>query len=73
MEIAPVLGLADRIVDLVSSGRTLVENGLAEVEVIAQVSARLIVNRAAFKTRGGQIAALVEGFRAASGGRRAAA
>ncbi len=67
MEIAPVLGLADRIVDLVSSGRTLKENGLAEVEVICEVSARLIVNRAAFKTRAATIAPLVEGFRAAVG------
>lgn len=50
MEIAPALGLCSRIVDLVSSGKTLEENGLVEVEVIAQVSARLIVNRAAFKT-----------------------
>lgn len=64
MEIAPVLGLSSRIVDLVSSGRTLKENGLVEVEVIAQVSARLIVNRAAFKTRAGVIAPLVEAFRA---------
>jgi ATP phosphoribosyltransferase len=65
MEIAPVLGLSSRIVDLVSSGRTLKDNGLAEVEVIAQVSSRLIVNRAAFKTRAGEIAPLVEAFRAA--------
>ncbi len=64
MEIAPALGLSDRIVDLVSSGKTLAENGLVEVEVIAQVSARLIVNRAAFKTNP-QIVALVEAFRAA--------
>ena len=63
MEIAPVLGLSNRIVDLVSSGRTLKENGLVEVEVIAQVSARLIVNRAAFKTRAAQIAPLVDAFR----------
>jgi ATP phosphoribosyltransferase len=56
MEIAPVLGLASRIVDLVSSGRTLKENGLVEVEVIAEVSARLIVNRAAFKTRARDVA-----------------
>jgi ATP phosphoribosyltransferase len=62
MEIAPALGLADRIVDLVSSGKTLKENGLAEVEVIAQVSARLIVNRAAFKTNAA-VGALVEAFR----------
>ncbi len=62
MEIAPALGLADRIVDLVSSGKTLKENGLSEVAVIAQVSARLIVNRAAFKTDP-RIAQLVEAFR----------
>lgn len=62
MELAPLLGLAERIVDLVSSGRTLRENGLVEVEVIADVSARLVVNRAAFKTRAG-IAPLVAAFR----------
>jgi ATP phosphoribosyltransferase len=50
MELAPLCGLADRIVDLVSTGKTLAENGLVETEVIAQVSSRLIVNRAAFKT-----------------------
>ncbi|MDB5715505.1 MAG: phosphoribosyltransferase [Sphingomonadales bacterium] len=64
MELAPTLGLSSRIVDLVSSGRTLKDNGLVEVEVIAQVSARLIVNRAAFKTRP-DIAPLIEAFRAA--------
>ena len=64
MELAPLLGLANRIVDLVSSGRTLKDNGLIETEVIAQVSARLIVNRAAFKTRD-DIAPLVEAFRGA--------
>lgn len=66
MEIAPVLKLADRIVDLVSSGRTLAENGLVEVETIAEVSARLIVNRAAFKTRADTLGPLVAGFRAAA-------
>ena len=64
MELAPTLGLSSRIVDLVSSGRTLKENGLVEVEVIAEVSARLIVNRAAFKTEP-QVPALVEAFRQA--------
>ena len=64
MELAPTLGLADRIVDLVSTGRTLKDNGLVEVEVIAEVSARLIVNRPAFKTRP-DVAALVESFRGA--------
>ncbi len=64
MELAPTLGLSSRIVDLVSSGRTLKENGLVEVEIIAEVSARLIVNRAAFKTRS-DVAALVDAFRLA--------
>jgi ATP phosphoribosyltransferase len=63
MELAPALGLTARIVDLVSSGRTLVENGLVEVETIAQVTSRLIVNRAAFKTRAGEVGALVERMR----------
>ncbi len=62
MELAPLLGLAPRIVDLVSSGRTLAENGLVEVEPILDVTARLIVNRAAFKTRP-ELVALVERIR----------
>ncbi len=64
MELAPTLGLAPRIVDLVSSGRTLSENGLVEVEVIAHVTSRLVVNRAAMKTRG-RVVPLVEGIRRA--------
>ena len=64
MEIAPLLGLSSRIVDLVSSGQTLKENGLVEVEVIAEVSARLVANRATFKTDV-RVAALVDKFRAA--------
>lgn len=51
MELAPTLGLCRRIVDLVSSGGTLKANGLVEVETIAHVTSRLIVNRAALKTR----------------------
>ena len=50
MELAPTLGLCGRIVDLVSSGRTLKANNLVEVEHIADVSARLVVNRGALKT-----------------------
>jgi ATP phosphoribosyltransferase len=50
MELAPICGLASRIVDLVSTGKTLAENGLVETAIIAPVSSRLIVNRAAFKT-----------------------
>jgi ATP phosphoribosyltransferase len=63
MELAPSLGLSMRIVDLVSTGKTLAENGLVETDVIMPVSARLIVNRAALKTDP-RVAALVERFRA---------
>ena len=63
MELAPGLGLSGRIVDLVSTGRTLVENGLEETSVILQISARLIVNRAALKTDP-RVGELVERFRA---------
>ena len=63
MELAPGLGLASRIVDLVSTGQTLKDNGLVETSVILQISARLIVNRAALKTDE-RVAALVEAFRA---------
>ena len=63
MELAPGLGLASRIVDLVSSGQTLKDNGLVESATILQISARLIVNRAALKTDE-RVAALVERFRA---------
>jgi ATP phosphoribosyltransferase len=66
MELAPLVGLADGIVDLVSSGGTLRANGLIEVETIAPISARLIVNQAALKTRaqaiGGLLAALERGL-----------
>ncbi|MBC2668725.1 ATP phosphoribosyltransferase [Novosphingobium piscinae] len=63
MELAPGLGLASRIVDLVSTGRTLKDNGLVETAVILPVTARLIVNRAALKTDA-RVGALVERFRA---------
>jgi len=51
MEIAPSMGLCSRIVDLVSTGSTLVANGLVEVEEIAEITSRLVVNRTIFKTR----------------------
>jgi ATP phosphoribosyltransferase len=60
MELAPSLGLCRRIVDLVSSGATLRANGLVEVERIAEVTSRLIVNRAAAKTRPDQLAGWIE-------------
>ena len=56
---APVLGLADCIVDLVESGRTLRENGLNVVEVIAESTGRLIANRASYQLKAAHIAALV--------------
>ncbi len=65
MELAPQLGLCRRIVDLVSSGRTLRENGLVEVEHIADVTSRLIVNRTALKTRSRELRAWIERFRKA--------
>lgn len=63
MELAPALGLSRRIVDLVSSGATLKANGLVEVEEIAQITSRLIVNRAALKTRPAELAGWIERFR----------
>jgi ATP phosphoribosyltransferase len=63
MELAPSLGLSMRIVDLVSTGKTLAENGLVETDTIMPVSARLIVNRAALKTEP-RVAQMVERFRA---------
>ena len=62
LELAPKLGLCRRIVDLVSTGRTLRENGLVEVEKIADVTSRLIVNRAAAKTRPAEIGRWVAKF-----------
>ena len=58
IEIAPLLGLSERIVDLVQSGETLKQNGLAEVETIMEVTSRLVCNRASLKTK----PKLVKGF-----------
>ncbi len=65
MELAPSLGLSRLIVDLVQTGSTLKANGLVETEVIAHITSRLIVNRAALKTRPEQIGAWIETFRTA--------
>jgi ATP phosphoribosyltransferase len=59
LELAPLVGLAERIVDLVATGRTLKENGLVEVEEIAKATARLIVNRASLKTKYRKIQPLI--------------
>jgi len=66
MELAPGLGLCQRIVDLVSTGATLAANDLVEVEVIAEVTARLVVNRAALKTRPAEVNRWVERIREAA-------
>ncbi len=63
IELAPKLGLSDNIVDLVSSGRTLKENGLVELEKIADITSRLIVNRTAAKTRSDEINEILAAFR----------
>lgn len=60
IELAPLVGLAERIVDLVSTGGTLRDNGLVEVETVAEVTSRLIVNRASLKTKHHRIARLIE-------------
>jgi ATP phosphoribosyltransferase len=65
MELAPASGLSRRIVDLVSSGATLKANGLEEIEVIADISSRLIVNRAALKTRPEEVGGWITRFREA--------
>jgi ATP phosphoribosyltransferase len=65
MELAPLTGLADAIVDLVSSGSTLKANQLVEVERIMDISARLIVNQASLKLKREPVRALIDAFSAA--------
>ncbi|NIR81603.1 MAG: ATP phosphoribosyltransferase [Gammaproteobacteria bacterium] len=60
MELAPLSGLADRIVDLVSTGQTLAANALVEVEHIAHISARLVANIAAMRTKQPQMRQLID-------------
>jgi ATP phosphoribosyltransferase len=62
MELAPIVGLADAIVDLVATGRTLRDNDLVPVEEIMPVSARLIVNQASLKTKRSLVQPLVDAF-----------
>ena len=66
IELAPLVGLAERIVDLVQSGETLRANGLVEVAEIARSTARLIVNRASMKTEYRAVTQLVEALRSAA-------
>jgi ATP phosphoribosyltransferase len=64
VELAPVLGLSDCIVDLVETGKTLTENGLTEVELIAESTGRLVVNRASYQLKGELVMRLVGALRA---------
>lgn len=73
MELAPTLGLCRRIVDLVSTGGTLKANGLVEIETIAEISSRLVVNRAALKTRATTLTGWIDRIREATEGGRDAA
>ena len=65
MELAPLTGLADAIVDLVSTGSTLKANNLVEVEEIMQISARLVVNQAALKLKREPMRVLIDAFESA--------
>ncbi len=65
IELAPVVGLADRIVDLVETGSTLLANDLVEVEMIAQSTARFIVNRASLRLKHEPLMELIRRLRAA--------
>jgi ATP phosphoribosyltransferase len=62
MELAPLVGLADAIVDLVSTGGTLKANGLVEVEYIMPISSRLIVNRASLKLKHARLRPIIDAF-----------
>jgi ATP phosphoribosyltransferase len=63
VELAPLVGLADLIVDLVETGATLEQNGLEEREEVARISSVLVVNRAAYKLRNERVRALIEALR----------
>ena len=62
VELAPITGLADCIVDIVESGRTLKENGLTDVTTIHELSARLVANPASLKTKYDEISKVLDGF-----------
>jgi ATP phosphoribosyltransferase len=67
MELAPLMGLADEIVDIVDTGKTLEENGMVPLELIAEVSSRLIVNKASMRTRHASVRMLVDALEEAVG------
>ena len=63
VELAPLVGLADLIVDLVQTGATLRENGLVELRVILESQAVLIANRASYRLRAGEVRELIDALR----------
>ena len=67
MELAPLVGLSDAIVDLVSTGGTLKANNLEAVEHIADISSRLVVNKAALKVKYATIQPIIDAFAGAVG------
>jgi ATP phosphoribosyltransferase len=67
MELAPLVGMADAIVDLVSTGNTLKANHLVEVEHIMDISSRLVVNQAALKLKQARIRPIIDAFESAVG------
>ena len=71
MELAPILGLADEIVDIVDTGNTLKANGLEARELIEHISSRLVVNRASMKMKHERINPIIEKMSAAVAKRRA--
>ena len=73
MELAPLMGLADRIVDVVDTGKTLKENGLEPTELIAHVTSRLIVNKASMKMKHVLIQPIIDQLEAAVAKRQTAA
>ena len=60
MELAPIMNLADEIVDIVDTGKTLVANGLEPVDFIADISSRLVVNKASMKVKYDQLKSLTD-------------
>ena len=73
VELAPLIGLAEVIVDIVESGQTLKENGLDVLEVIADISARVVVNRVSMKMKAQRILPMLEALRTTLAARKAAA
>ncbi|AOT72670.1 ATP phosphoribosyltransferase [Geosporobacter ferrireducens] len=63
VELAPIIGLADVIVDIVETGKTLEENGLVVINEICKVSARLVANKVSFKTKMNHITRIIEGLK----------